>query len=436
MLNRRLKKRLQTQQFELDTFHNLHSQLDKAMITVTLDRNMVIQQANANFLALVAGQEGEVVGKPLASFIPSYVKDLDCYKNFIQAMQKGTSVSDDYRFLKNCGGLVWMRATWIPRFDPQGRVTAMVAYGSDATAALDEADKNASLIDALQRSTAVIEFGLDGRVVWANSHFLDSMGYSLEQVVGRHHSLFCSPEEVALPAYTQFWETLIAGRFITDRFRRIDSRGQEVWLEASYNPVYDVNKKLVKIVKFATPVTEQVLREQEVSAAARTAYDISQHTDSVANRGAQVVHETVATMDNIVEQVSSASMGMGALGEQSLLISSIVQTISGIAQQTNLLALNAAIEAARAGELGRGFAVVADEVRKLAARTSTATDDIVKVVEKNQTLVDDAVRNMGDSRDQAQQGLELAREAGSVIIEIQNGAREVVDAVARFAKQL
>ncbi|UFH49893.1 methyl-accepting chemotaxis protein [Pseudomonas sp. KNUC1026] len=234
----------------------------------------------------------------------------------------------------------------------------------------------------------------------------------------------------------QFWETLNAGRFVADRFKRIDSRGHEVWLEASYNPVYDVNKKLAKVVKFATPVTEQVQREQEVSSAARTAYEISQRTDSVANRGAQVVHETVSTMNTIVEQMTSAAVGIEALGEQSLLISSIVQTIGGIAQQTNLLALNAAIEAARAGEQGRGFAVVADEVRQLAARTSTATDDIVSVVQKNQTLVNDAVQNMGGSRAQAEQGLGLARQAGSVIVEIQNGAREVVGAVEQFAKRL
>ncbi|WP_370588141.1 methyl-accepting chemotaxis protein [Pseudomonas abietaniphila] len=177
-------------------------------------------------------------------------------------------------------------------------------------------------------------------------------------------------------------------------------------------------------------------REQEVSHAASTAYDISQETDTSANRGASVVQQTVATMNQIVDQMTLASNGIEALGKQSLLISSIVQTIGGIAQQTNLLALNAAIEAARAGEQGRGFAVVADEVRQLAARTSAATDEIVTVVQDNQLLVDQAVSSMGSSRTQAEQGLNLAQQAGSVILEIQTGAREVVGAVARFAKQL
>ncbi|WP_410929654.1 methyl-accepting chemotaxis protein [Pseudomonas sp. W5-36] len=153
-------------------------------------------------------------------------------------------------------------------------------------------------------------------------------------------------------------------------------------------------------------------------------------------RGAAVVKETVATMNLIVDQVTSASNGIEALGKQSLLISSIVQTIGGIAQQTNLLALNAAIEAARAGEQGRGFAVVADEVRQLAARTSSATEEIVTVVQENQSLVNQAVSGMGTSKSQAELGLNLAQQAGSVILEIQAGAREVVGAVERFSKQL
>ncbi|MFG0467362.1 methyl-accepting chemotaxis protein [Pseudomonas putida] len=200
--------------------------------------------------------------------------------------------------------------------------------------------------------------------------------------------------------------------------------------------MHDAQGKLYKVVKFATVITDQVAREEEVSQAASIAYDISQRTDVTARRGAEVVQNTVQTMRRISEEMQSASSGIEALGKQSLLISSIVQTIGGIAQQTNLLALNAAIEAARAGEQGRGFAVVADEVRQLAGRTSAATEEIVNVVQQNQSLTDEAVRGMANSRGQAEQGLALANEAGSVIVEIQDGAQQVVNAVGRFASQL
>ncbi|WP_419210004.1 methyl-accepting chemotaxis protein [Pseudomonas syringae] len=177
-------------------------------------------------------------------------------------------------------------------------------------------------------------------------------------------------------------------------------------------------------------------REDEVSQAASVAFEISQQTDISAQRGADVVQNTVDTMRKISEEMQSAASGVEALGKQSLLINSIVQTIGGIAQQTNLLALNAAIEAARAGEQGRGFAVVADEVRQLAGRTSAATEEIVSVVQQNQALADEAVRGMANSRAQAEQGLVLANEAGAVIVEIQEGAKQVVGAVGRFANQL
>ena len=131
-----------------------------------------------------------------------------------------------------------------------------------------------------------------------------------------------------------------------------------------------------------------------------------------------------------------ASWNTQALGKQSQLISTIMQTIRGIADQTNLLALNAAIEAARAGEQGRGFAVVADEVRQLAGRTSQATEEIVEVVQKNQSLAQNAVDSMASSSEQAEQGLSLASEAGAVIVEIQDGAQQVVQAIGQFANQL
>ncbi|WP_370694643.1 MULTISPECIES: methyl-accepting chemotaxis protein [Pseudomonas] len=142
------------------------------------------------------------------------------------------------------------------------------------------------------------------------------------------------------------------------------------------------------------------------------------------------------TMRKVAGDMQAASGGVEALGKQSLLISSIIQTISSIAQQTNLLALNAAIEAARAGEQGRGFAVVADEVRQLAGRTSTATEEIASVVLENQKLVDQTIAEMANSKSQAEQGLELATQAGQVIVEIQDGAKKVVEAVGKFATQV
>ncbi len=436
MFNTRLKMELQAQQAELSIYRQMERGMDTQMLSVTLDPTYRITHANANFLKALGYTASYLQGRGMDEIVPAYVKQLDCYRNLRKAVAAGESVMDNYRFLRVDGSLVWVRATWCPIAGDDGKLSQIRCFASDITTSMEQAAENASFIQALQYSTAVIEFNLTGHVLTANDQFLRGMGYTLAQIKGKHHSLFCEPHEAASSEYKAFWETLNRGEFVASRFKRLDSSGRVVWLEATYNPVHDSQGKLYKVVKFATIVTDQVEREAEVSEAAGMAYEISQQTDLSAQRGASVVKETVQTMRKISEEMQSASEGIEALGKQSLLISSIVQTIGGIAQQTNLLALNAAIEAARAGEQGRGFAVVADEVRQLAGRTSAATEEIVSVVQQNQTLVDEAVRGMANSRGQAEQGLGLANDAGAVIVEIQDGARQVVSAVGRFANQL
>ena len=436
MFNTRWKKELQAREAELSVYKQMEKGMDAQMLSVILDASFRITYANANFLRTLGYTAERLVGRGLDEIVPAYVKQLDCYRNLRAAIDTGESIVDNYRFLRQDGSLVWVRAIWYPIMCDDGQLSLIRFFGTDITPAIELATENAGFIQALLRSTAVIEFDLGGHVLTANDQFLRGMGYNLAQIKGKHHSLFCDPQETSSSQYKEFWATLNRGEFVASRFKRVDSSGRVVWLEATYNPVHDTQGKLYKVVKFATVVTDQVDREAEVADAAGIAFEISQQTDLSAQRGATVVQETVQTMRQISQEMQSASEGIEALGKQSLLISSIVQTIGGIAQQTNLLALNAAIEAARAGEQGRGFAVVADEVRQLAGRTSAATEEIVNVVQQNQALVDEAVRGMANSRGQAEQGLGLANDAGAVIVEIQEGAKQVVNAVGRFANQL
>ena len=436
MFNTKIKNQLQSQAAELSELRQLRDGLNREMLTLSIDSTFKITACNENFAEALGYTQDRLLGRAMADIVPQYVSKLPCFHNFRAAVAAGKSITDEYRYLHADGSLVWLHAHWQPIADATGRLSHITGYATNITSRVEKASENASFIDALLRSTAVIEFDLTGHVLMANDQFLKAMGYSLGQAKGSHHRIFCKPEEVSSQKYKDFWSTLNKGEFVAGRFERIDSRGQTVWLEATYNPVYDTEGALCKVVKFATVVTDQVAREQEVSKAAQTAFEISQQTDVSAQRGALVVNDTMHTMRKIAVDMQTASGGVEALGKQSLLISSIIQTISSIAQQTNLLALNAAIEAARAGEQGRGFAVVADEVRQLAGRTSTATEEIASVVLQNQKLVDETVAEMANSKFQAEQGLELATQAGQVIVEIQDGAKRVVDAVGRFATQV
>lgn len=186
---------------------------------------------------------------------------------------------------------------------------------------------------ALCRSQAVIEFSLDGKVLWANDVFLSLLGYRLAEVVGQHHRIFCEPTHAGSLAYADFWKKLGRGEFDSGEYRRVGRDGRPVWLRATYNPVLDHLGQPERILKIASDVTE-----------AR------------------------ALSDELEERLAQ--------------IKQIVGSIDGIANQTKLLALNATIEAARAGEAGRGFAVVAHEIKKLASDTRVATERAAAMLDR------------------------------------------------------
>ncbi|MBK5376711.1 PAS domain-containing methyl-accepting chemotaxis protein [Pseudomonas sp. TH08] len=436
MFNKRLKQELAALREELSSLVQVKESLESEMLVLTLEPDGRVQSVNQNFLNEMLYKNHDLIGRAIEDIVPAHVKSDEFHHRFKSAMTRGEHFAGAIRLLRGNGEEAWLRSIVQPVRSSDGRIKHISIFASDLTRTIEASREHENLIGALVRSTAVIEFDLNGNVLNANDRFLGGMGYSLAQIKGKHHRLFCEAQEYNSAEYQNFWRRLNSGEFVAGRFKRVDSHGRTVWLEASYNPVVDANNKLYKVVKFATVITDQVNREQAVADAASIAYSTSQQTDSTAQRGTTVVTEAVNVMRDLSRHMQAAGEGIEALNEQSLVIGTIVKTISGIAEQTNLLALNAAIEAARAGEQGRGFAVVADEVRQLASRTSQATEEIVGVVRQNQEMARNAVALMADGKLQAEQGLALAAEAGTVIVEIQDGAQKVVDAVGQFANQL
>jgi len=436
MFNSKLKKEIQQLRDELFSVEQVKNSLDSEMLVLQLDPQGRIEMVNGNFEKEMRYRPEQLIGRHIEDIVPAHVKKLDFHQRMKNAITRGEHLNGAFRLLRGTGEEAWLRSILQPVKGSDGRIKYFTMHSSDLTRTIEASREHESLIKALMRSTAVIEFNLDGQVLTANDRFLQTVGYSLEQVRGKHHRMFCEPEEANSAGYQAFWDKLRRGEYVADRFKRIDAHGRTIWLEASYNPIIDAHDVLYKVVKFATVITDQVNQEQAVAQAADIAYNTSLETDSSARKATDVVTQTVEVMRGLEGSMQDAAEGIQALDKQSKVIGAIIKTISDIAGQTNLLALNAAIEAARAGEQGRGFAVVADEVRQLASRTSTATEEIAKVVQQNEQLAQAAVDIIDTSKRQAEQGLALAADTGGVIVEIQEGAKRVVDAVGQFSSQL
>ncbi|MBX8493843.1 PAS domain-containing methyl-accepting chemotaxis protein [Pseudomonas cichorii] len=435
MFNSHLKQANKALELRLAMLEQASQVLDLETVAAVLDGRGNVKSINALFEAELGYSPSEVVGRRLEELSPSELSGDVHQKRALGAIREGKHFSGTLRLNHKQGSKVWLRTIVVPFRNETGGIEQVILYSSVLTRTIEASRENEALVNALQRSTAVIDFTLDGIVTSANDNFLKAMGYDLAQIKGKHHSIFCTPEESGSEAYRSFWERLRRGEFIVNRFLRIDKYGRDVWLEASYNPITDANGKLYKIAKFATVITDQVEREKAVSEASNMAYQTSVQTDTTAQQGRAVIKSTVEMLDRLTRSMQEATQGIEALDSQSQVIGTIVKTISSIAEQTNLLALNAAIEAARAGEQGRGFAVVADEVRQLASRTTKATEDIVSVVKENQSLASGAVGVIERSTEQATEALTLANDADRVIQEIQQGANSVVRAVSSFVNQ-
>ncbi|WP_374483974.1 methyl-accepting chemotaxis protein [Zoogloea sp.] len=436
MFNARLKTRIAELEQMLAEQAAVSTAVDQSTAVVELSLDGVVIAANRNFCDLMGFQQDQIVGQSHANLCdPEYVLS-DSYRQFWQGLRTGTFHQGKVKRRHRSGRIVWLEATYNPIRDAAGKVVKVIKFASDITSSVEEAARMKALVEAIERSMAVVEFRSDGTVLKANDNFLNVMGYPESDIIGQHHRMFCPPEYSASEEYEAFWRDLRAGRFSTGQFCRINRRGERVWLEASYNPIPDAYGKIERIVKTAVDVTQKVLRNEAERESAAFASAAAVETEQISGKGETIILEAVAKIQSIAQGVERAAAEVFALGQRTKDISSITNTIKEIADQTNLLALNAAIEAARAGESGRGFAVVADEVRRLAERTASSTAEITDMVHSIQNESSAVTENMKNGLTQVTEGVALANSAGSIIKHIRNDARRVVEAVQAISNTI
>jgi methyl-accepting chemotaxis protein len=433
--NTSTKKLVQDLQLTLAQQTSMLEAISRSMACIEFDLNGVVLTANDNFLNTMRYRSEQVVGKEHRMFCTADFGRSSEYSQLWARLRNGEFVSSTFQRVAGDGSTVWLEASYNPIKDVDGNVLKIIKYAMDVTQKVQAKHETDSKLAAIDRSMAVIEFDLSGNIIAANDNLLRVMGYNRQDLIGKNHMLLC-PADVANSAeYKDFWRRLNKGEFFSGQFKRIGRQGQTLWLEASYNPVYDANGVLCKVVKFASDVTARIERHEQDSRSASQAYHISIETQKVAAQGTQVIQQAASEMRQISRNIEDSSRIIGQLGEHSEQITTIVNTIRSIADQTNLLALNAAIEAARAGDQGRGFAVVADEVRQLAGRTSRSTEEISQMIQVIQSETQQAIVSMDNTRTNAAKGVDLADQAGSAIVQISDGTNHAVEAVKMFAQK-
>jgi len=242
----------------------IYQALDSVQAIIEFDLDGTVVSANENFLRIFGYDLKDVVGKHHRIFCESDYANSDAYTEFWRKLSQGEHHSAEFKRITKDGSEIWLQASYNPVLSKDGEPIRVVKFATDVTAAKLQNAEFEGKIQAIERAQAVIEFGLDGTVITANENFLRVFGYSLDEVVGKHHRIFCDPDYAASSAYREFWKNLASGEYDSAEFKRIAKDGSEIWLQASYNPIFNADGRPIKVVKFATDVTESKLQRTEL----------------------------------------------------------------------------------------------------------------------------------------------------------------------------
>ena len=392
---------MDTQEKNFQELQSVLSALDKVQAIIWFEPDGTILEANQNFCSALGYRESELVGRHHRMFVETDYAASPDYQAFWRRLAGGEYVTGEFTRIAKDGSAVYIDASYNAIQDADGKVVKVVKFANDITARKIRNARFEAQLAAVSRSQAVIEFDPDGTIVSANENFLDAMGYQLDEIKGKHHRIFVDRDYASSPEYSEFWRKLGNGEFFASEFKRLTKNGSDIWIQASYNPIFDPSGKVAGIIKFATDVTERKKKmEMLINGVVEASNSIAQEAEAIAATSSEtqaaMVEQTSAAMEEISASVSSNAKNSevateeaksarqraekgGEVVEQAILamkkiedgskeIRKFIEVIDSIAFQTNLLALNAGVEAARAGDAGRGFALQASSGRRRKVR--------------------------------------------------------------------
>jgi methyl-accepting chemotaxis protein len=382
----------------------------QAVIEFTLDGTIV--HANENFLNAVGYSLDEIKGKHHSMFVePGYSQGSE-YRAFWQKLGRGEFDAAQYKRIGKGGREIWIQASYNPIMDAKGKPCKVVKFASDITQQKKIAADFEGQIGAIGKSQAVIEFTLDGTIIRANDNFLKTLGYTLEEVRGQHHSMFAEPAYRQSPEYRAFWQKLGRGEFDAGQYKRLGKGGREIWIQASYNPIMDASGKPFKVVKYATDITAQVLADQALKLAVQQTQEV-----------------LAATKDNDLTQRIPLE---GKTGE----IATLCSGINGLLD-TMVLVISDIKTASR--EVSNASAEISASTTDLSQRTeeqaasleetSASMEEISSTVKKNAENAQQANHVTSETRTVAERGGAVVGDAVSAMARIEESSRKISDII-------
>jgi methyl-accepting chemotaxis protein len=366
--------------------------IGKSQAVIEFQMDGTVLNANENFLNALGYTLDEVKGKHHSLFVDPAYRDSSDYKAFWAKLNRGEYDANEFKRIGKGGREVWIQASYNPILDGNGKPYKVVKYATDITAQKLQNADYAGQIAAIGKSQAVIEFRMDGTVIGANENFLNALGYTLDEVKGKHHSLFVEPAYRDSPDYKAFWAKLNRGEYQANEFKRIGKGGREVWIQASYNPILDLNGKPFKVVKFATDITQLVRNRLEIVRVvqAADAGDLTQQihvagTDDLSQVGGQLQNFLGGLRDSL-KQISQAANTVGSSSEE---LNAVSQEMASGAEETSR---QATVVSAASEEVSKSVSLVAtgsDEMLSAIREISRNSTEAARVT-KNAVAVAEA----------------------------------------------
>ena len=386
-----------------DSKHILDA-ISKSQAIIEFDLKGNVLTANENFCKALGYSLSEIVGKHHSMFCePAYTATAE-YREFWERLGRGEYDAKAYKRLAKGGREIWIQASYNPVFK-NGKPYKIVKFAADITAAKKSAVDDAGKLDAISRSQAVIEFLPSGEILTANENFCNALGYTLSEITGKHHSMFCDPAYTRTEEYAGFWRRLAKGEFIANEFVRYGKGGKEIWIQAAYNPIVGTDGKVCKVVKFATDVTERMSAISQLGEALRrlSEGDLTQTVETAF----------VPSMEQLRNDFNAA-------------ISKLRETLTTIGQNTAAIA-------AGSREIGAS----ADSFSKRTEKQAASIEETAAALEQITTTVNDSSHRAGEAGrlvEQTKQGAEqsgiVVRKAVSAMGQIEQSSREITNIIA------